>query len=600
MSHTFHIPVLGLGYSIDTPVKVAHFGISSVISIVDDELIERMRGYYYKQLGEHFEPISKSTEDYRARRITDYLNLIRRIADQRFKSLIQSPFQNNSEIDHYFQLLPASSSLKAEYEKLRRLPSTLRTAAEARLRAQLTQGEIDVNIMSKVDKVNRDGEGESLGDMYTDALAAMRGFAESNLQSSLVLSAGMNPRLYSYLENFPDFFPDSKGEFKKKLILKVSDFRSALIQAKFLAKKGIWVSEFRVESGLNCGGHAFATEGYLLGPVLEEFKVKREEMRSELFELYRDALTGKGYQIPQAPKVKVTVQGGIGTAAENDFLIQHYQLDATGWGSPFLLVPEVTNVDQETLDALAASESEDYYVSDSSPLGVLFNNFRKSSAERQRLDRIAKGRPGSPCHKRYLVSDTTFTKEPICTASRQFQNLKIKQLRSLNPANLEEQIEKVTEKLCLCDGLTTAALLKNNLLNPRENKAVAICPGPNLAWFSGILTLDELVGHIYGKIDLLSRKPRPHMFMNELRLYVDYLKKDMQRFAGSADVKKERYFAKFKDQLLNGIAYYRELIPLLNEPEAIQKEMLTQLASIENELVPVSSASEAACHIPKR
>ncbi|CAG5069377.1 hypothetical protein DYBT9623_02113 [Dyadobacter sp. CECT 9623] len=600
MSHTFHIPVLGLGYSIDTPVKVAHFGISSVISIVDDELIERMRRYYYKQLDEDFEPISKSTEDYRARRITDYLNLIRRIADQRFKSLIQSPFQNNSEIDRYFQLLPASSSLKAEYEKLRRLPGTSRTAAEARLRAQLTQGEIDVNIMSKVDKVNRDGEGESLGDMYTDALAAMRGFAESNLRSSLVLSAGMNPRLYSYLENFPDFFPDSKGGFKKKLILKVSEFRSALIQAKFLAKKGIWVSEFRVESGLNCGGHAFATEGYLLGPVLEEFKVKREEMRSELFELYRDSIASKGCEISQAPKVKVTVQGGIGTAAENDFLIQHYQLDATGWGSPFLLVPEVTNVDQETLDALATSESEDYYVSDSSPLGVLFNNFRKSSAERQRLDRIAKGRPGSPCHKRYLVSDTTFTKEPICTASRQFQNLKIRELRALNPVNLEEQIDKVTEKLCLCDGLTTAALLKNNLLNPRENKAVAICPGPNLAWFSGILTLDELVGHIYGKIDLLSRKPRPHMFINELRLYVDYLKKDMQRFAGSADVKKEKYFAKFKDQLLNGIAYYRELIPLLNEPEAIQKEMLTQLASIENELVPVSSASEAACHIPKR
>ena len=31
--HSFHIPVLGLGYSIDTPVKVARFGISSVISI---------------------------------------------------------------------------------------------------------------------------------------------------------------------------------------------------------------------------------------------------------------------------------------------------------------------------------------------------------------------------------------------------------------------------------------------------------------------------------------------------------------------------------------------------------------------------------------
>ena len=60
----------------------------------------------------------------------------------------------------------------------------------------------------------------------------------------------MNPRLYAYLENFKDFFPDEAGVFKKKVIIKVSDYRSAAIQGKFLAKKGIWVSEFRLESGL--------------------------------------------------------------------------------------------------------------------------------------------------------------------------------------------------------------------------------------------------------------------------------------------------------------------------------------------------------------
>ncbi|MBP1655129.1 MAG: hypothetical protein H6Q28_1685, partial [Bacteroidetes bacterium] len=41
--HTFHIPVLGLAFSVDTPLRVARFGISSVVSIVDDILIERMR-----------------------------------------------------------------------------------------------------------------------------------------------------------------------------------------------------------------------------------------------------------------------------------------------------------------------------------------------------------------------------------------------------------------------------------------------------------------------------------------------------------------------------------------------------------------------------
>src|SRR5690606_16167632 len=108
---------------------------------------------------------------------------------------------------------------------------------------------IDVNIMSKVDKINYDANGDSLGERFTDAVAALRGFAQSNLNSSLVLSAGMNPRLYASLENFTDFYPNKEKELRKKIILKVSDFRSAFIQAKFLAKKGLWISEFRIESG---------------------------------------------------------------------------------------------------------------------------------------------------------------------------------------------------------------------------------------------------------------------------------------------------------------------------------------------------------------
>jgi len=30
--HSFHIPVMGTGFTIDTPLKVARYGISSVIS----------------------------------------------------------------------------------------------------------------------------------------------------------------------------------------------------------------------------------------------------------------------------------------------------------------------------------------------------------------------------------------------------------------------------------------------------------------------------------------------------------------------------------------------------------------------------------------
>ena len=34
--HTFHIPVMGTGFTVDTPLRVARFGISSVMAIGDD------------------------------------------------------------------------------------------------------------------------------------------------------------------------------------------------------------------------------------------------------------------------------------------------------------------------------------------------------------------------------------------------------------------------------------------------------------------------------------------------------------------------------------------------------------------------------------
>ena len=83
------------------------------------------------------------------------------------------------------------------------------------LKSNLKLGSIDVNIMTKVDKDNFQN-GEQLPVEFNDAHAALRGFAHSNLNSSLVLSAGMSPRLYSYIENFKDFFPDLKGKIKQR------------------------------------------------------------------------------------------------------------------------------------------------------------------------------------------------------------------------------------------------------------------------------------------------------------------------------------------------------------------------------------------------
>lgn len=569
MAHKFHIPVLGLGYSIDTPLKVARYGISSVISIVDDELIERMREYHSHKYDIDFEPIAKSENDYRAKRITAYLNLVDEIVNDQFSQMKHGTFEPGTDISRYFEMLPEDSQLKQGYDLMMEYPDNARkTIFQNILREQMTAGAIDVNIMAKVDKINcaSDGSsGESDGssgeEENSDALAALRGFANSSLQSSVVLSAGMNPRLYSYIERFTDFYPDEDGILKKKIILKVSDFRSAFIQAKFLAKKGLWVSEFRVESGLNCGGHAFATEGHLLGPILQEFKERRHEMREELFINYQLELIKRKILCGTAPKQNLSVQGGIGTFNENQFLLEYYDLDATGWGSPFLLVPEATNVDENTLNRLTGANEADFYLSNSSPLGILFNNFKGSSINTQRLERIVKGRPGSPCTKKYLCTNTEFTKEPICTASREYQNLKIKQLQAqgLPEAEYKAQYDSITEKICLCEGLCSSVYLKLDIAKPKENKAVSICPGPNLAYFNRKYSLEEMIKHIYGRTDLLNKVERPHMFIKELNLYIDYLKTDLQKHIKDLSDKKRKSLNNFKMQLQQGINYYKQL-----------------------------------------
>lgn len=577
MIHKFHIPVLGLGYSIDTPLKVAKFGISSVVSIVDDELIERMRAYHSNNI--EYIPIGKKEQDSRARRITCYLNMLERMVDHDFNELKKLPFTAGNELCRYFEMLPDHSQLKQGYDLMMDYPEGERkNIFQNLLRKQMVKGAIDVNIMSKVDRVNHKNGNSFTGDEDSDALVALRGFANTRLNSSLVLSAGLNPRLYSYIEQFEDFFPNEQGELKKKIILKVSDFRSAYIQAKFLAKKGIWVSEFRVESGLNCGGHAFATAGYLLGPILEEFKQMKVQLTKELFDMYTAALLEKGFDQISLPEQKLSVQGGVGTAIENEFLLKHYQLNSIGWGSPFLLVPDATNVDEKTLQSLMDANEDSFYVSNSSPLGVLFNNFKNSGIDLQRLDRIKKGNPGSPCTKKYLCTNTEFTTEPICTASRKYQTLKIKELetKQLPIAAYEKQLERITDKVCLCEGLCSSTYQKIGVLKPKESKAVAICPGPNLAYFNRVYSLDEMIGHIYGKIDLLEKVKRPNFFIKELDLYINYFNEELKMFFEEVSAKKQVQLQKFKTQLLDGIDYYKHLINQFAHQSSLFKDKFHQ------------------------
>ena len=576
---------MGIGFTIDTPFKVAPFGISSVLSLGDDLLAERMRAFYCNKMDVPYIEIAKDDLDKRAKRITLYLNVMNRMVKNKFQELKSASFDKGSELTKYFEMLPDMSNLKKEYKRMtEETDSTVVEKIQQWLRDNMEPGAIDVNIMTKLDKANF-LKGEQLPQEMNDAHAALRGFAQSDLTSGVVLSAGLSPRLYSYVANFDAFFPDENEQLNKTIILKVSDYRSALVQGKFLAKKGIWVTEYRVESGLNCGGHAFATDGFLMGPILEEFKQKKEELIEQVHQVLDDALEGLGRKRLSKPlNLLVTAQGGVGTANEHNLLLNNYNVDLVGWGTPFLLVPEAVNVDGDSFKILSEAGTDELYLSDISPIGVPFNSVRGNTKDLEKEGKITDGKPGSTCPSQFLkIYNTEFTDKPICVASRQYQKLKIVELEGKNLPEAEHQkaYDKITVKSCICAGLVMTAYSENDLLKRSDGTGVSLCPGPNLAYFSKESTLHEMVDHIYGRGNVLNDTYRPHMFVKELGMYIDYLNKEIiEEPLQSLNAKRVKYFVGFKANLNSGIEYYENLLnEMKHESDSIKAKFREELAS---------------------
>jgi len=545
---------MGTAFTADSPLKVAHYGINTVIALADDVLLERLRKNYSDLNDIYYDEIKNNTVDYRADRITAYLDVVNKIVSDKFDEFTTSTKDKFEEVKKYFAMLPDSSDVKREFNKL--IENSFRFEdLSVWLKDNLSMGSIDVNIMTKVDKKNYFRK-EELPSEYNDAHAGLRGYANSDLASSVIFSAGMNPRLYGYIAHFDDFFPDANGYIKKKIILKVSDYRSAIIQGKFLAKKGLWISEYRIESGLNCGGHAFATDGYLMGPILAEFRDRRQELVDELYAICKPALEANGKVVPNNTlAVTITAQGGVATAEEHDFLIDHYKLDTVGWGTPFLLVPEATTVDKATMKQLQDAKEKDLYLSNVSPLGVPFNNLRNSSKDVEKFQKIEEGKPGSPCPRKFLALSDEYGTQGVCTASRLFQKNKIEE------KGISDQI---TDKTCLCMGLAATAVI-NYGIETRESKGVSICPGPNMAYFNQQLSLQDMSHHIYNSDEGIVRTDRPHMFVNELGMYLKYLSEKIEEHKEDWGRKSGRYLNGFTSNMNEGISYYQEMFSSIGD-----------------------------------
>ena len=81
--HTFHIPVMGLAFTIDSPVRVA-----------------------------------QKVDDFRAKRITNYLNLLDTVVTQKFESFKSELIEKRTQLEDFISILPTTSELKIKLEHL--------------------------------------------------------------------------------------------------------------------------------------------------------------------------------------------------------------------------------------------------------------------------------------------------------------------------------------------------------------------------------------------------------------------------------------------------------------------------------------------------
>ncbi|MCK5907991.1 MAG: hypothetical protein KAG37_10385, partial [Flavobacteriales bacterium] len=226
----------------------------------------------------------------------------------------------------------------------------------------------------------------------------------------------------------------------------------------------------------------------------------------------------------------------------------------------------------KTLNQLSDAREDDLYLSNISPLGVPFNSLRGNTKDIEKEENILSGKPGSKCPKQFVNLNTEFGEKAICVASRNYQTKKIAQLKTkdLPQVKFDKEYKNITDKSCICVGLSTGTLLVNNLDHKIEGPGVSVCPGPNMAYFEKKHSLKEMVDHIYGRTDILTREDRPNMFVKELQLYLKYFKNQLSELTAESTKKEVITLRKFQKNLNAGIDYYLDLFDSVKE-ETIKK-----------------------------
>ena len=76
------------------------------------------------------------------------------------EDLRKESFESGYSIQKYFEMLPGDSEVKSLYYEMRNSEGKRKSELQDMLRASITSGAFDVNIMTKLDKTNYTKEGE--------------------------------------------------------------------------------------------------------------------------------------------------------------------------------------------------------------------------------------------------------------------------------------------------------------------------------------------------------------------------------------------------------------------------------------------------------
>jgi len=237
-------------------------------------------------------------------------------------------------------------------------------------------------------------------------------------------------------------------------------------------------------------------------------------------------------------------------------------------------------VDAEHLQQLCAAGKDDVHLSGNSPLGIPYWSLKGSASENARDAHIQEGKPGSACPKGFIRLNSEYGEKAICTASRTYQKQKLEEIEAMDDdeATIAALRNRLLKKACICHNLAGPATLKLGI-DPKATPS--ICCGPNIINFSQIIKLEDMVGHIYGRLSVITTE-RVHMFLRELSMYIDFMQREMQEVADHVANHTPKYFEEFKENMLEGIAYYVDISIQFAEDK--QQKFLNDLAALREQI----------------